>query len=171
VIFVTVGTHHQRFERLLEALGPLAKLDELVVQHGMGLAPVEAHTAVPFMSHAEVVSHMERARAVVSHAGVGSVLLARRTGHTPVVVPRLRDHDEHVDDHQLAFVCALEREGLVTVVLDVGRLGEAVLMARRGRARNHPASGTLPMAVRCALDGEPVGAPAPGRLSRVPAFR
>jgi UDP-N-acetylglucosamine transferase subunit ALG13 len=159
VIFVTVGTHHQRFERLLGALGPLAELDELVVQHGSAPPPLEADRAVPFLSYSEVVAYMRRARAVVTHAGVGSVLVARRAGQAPVVVPRLRALGEHVDDHQIQFVRALEREGLVTVVWDVAELRAAVLAARpapRPAATPPPA---LPAAVRHAIDGDPTGAP------------
>jgi UDP-N-acetylglucosamine transferase subunit ALG13 len=158
VIFVTVGTHHQRFERLLCALGPLAELDELVVQYGDASPPAVADRAVPFLSYAEVVSYMERARAVVTHAGVGSFLVARRAGQVPVMVPRLRACGEHVDDHQIAFVRALEREGLVRVVWDVADLKAAVL-AEPPRLRAVTAEPVeLRAAVRHAIDGD---APAP----------
>jgi UDP-N-acetylglucosamine transferase subunit ALG13 len=175
VIFVTVGTHHQRFERLLGALGPLAELDELVVQYGDASPPPEADRAVPFLCYAEVVSYMERARVVVTHAGVGSFLVARRAGQVPVVVPRLRAHGEHVDDHQIAFVRALEREGLVTVVWDVADLKAAVLAQRPVPTRAASGPPALRAAVRQAIDGDsavmggkPAAVPATGRFRQRP---
>jgi UDP-N-acetylglucosamine transferase subunit ALG13 len=151
VIFVTVGTHRQPFHRLLEALGPLAELDELVVQHGPAPAPAAAHTAVGFLRPSEVEAGMRRARAVVCHGGVGSILVAHRAGHVPVVVPRQRAYGEHVDDHQVDFVRHLERLGDVIAVLDVDALTDAVLAAapRTPRVAN---ALELSDAVRRALD-------------------
>jgi beta-1,4-N-acetylglucosaminyltransferase len=155
VIYITVGTHHQRFDRLLGALGPLADLDRLVVQHGPGPPPPEADVAVPFVSAREAVAYVERARVVVTHAGVGSFLVARRAGHIPVVVPRLHRYGEHVDDHQAELARALERAGELIAVWDVVRLAEAVRAVPPPR-RRAPAPPALQVAVRRALDGETV---------------
>jgi UDP-N-acetylglucosamine transferase subunit ALG13 len=155
VIFVTVGTHHQPFDRLLCALGPLAELDRLVVQHGVGRAPACADIAVDFLSAREVATRVEQARAVVMHAGVGSFLVAYRAGHVPVMVPRQRRYGEHVDDHQTSLVRALEREGRVRAVWHVEELADAVEGASRRAAPEAPAAGeSLQAAVRRAMDGE-----------------
>jgi UDP-N-acetylglucosamine transferase subunit ALG13 len=150
VIFVTVGTHQQPFDRLLDGLVPLAELDDLVVQHGNAPAPAAADVAIPFLGWSEMVSYMELATVVVSHGGVGSILLARRAGHIPVVVPRRHAHGEHVDDHQLEVVRCLEHRGEVVAVHDVERLADAV------RSRPSAAPGVAPeedllSAVRLAL--------------------
>ena len=55
---------------------------------------------------------------VVTHAGVGSILVAGANGKRPVVVPRLRRFGEAVDDHQLALAQKLEEIGLVVLVDD-----------------------------------------------------
>ena len=65
----------------------------------------------------------------VCHAGVGSIVLARRFGHRPVVVPRRHHLGEHVDDHQLSLARRLGRAGVVTVLEDTDALG-AVVEAR-----------------------------------------
>jgi UDP-N-acetylglucosamine transferase subunit ALG13 len=157
VIFVTVGTHHQPFDRLLRALGPLAELDRLVVQHGVGRAPACADIAVDFMSAREVATRIEHARAVVMHAGVGSFLVAYRAGHVPVMVPRQRRYGEHVDDHQTSLVRALGREGRVRAVWHVEELADAVEGAARRAAPEAPPTGeSLAAAVRRAMDGEPI---------------
>jgi UDP-N-acetylglucosamine transferase subunit ALG13 len=160
VIFVTVGTHQQPFHRLLDGLAPLAELDELVVQHGSGAAPAVADVAVPFLGWGEMVGYLERARVVVSHGGVGSILVARRAGHIPVVVPRRHVHGEHVDDHQLEVVRCLERRGEVVAVHDVGRLADAV------RALPSAGPGRTPQEDLLAAVRLAVHAPARGGRSR-----
>jgi beta-1,4-N-acetylglucosaminyltransferase len=154
VIYVTVGTHHQRFDRLLGALGPLSEIDELVVQHGPGPAPPEALVAVPFFSSGVALAYLQRARAVVMHAGVGSFLVARRAGHLPVLVPRLRRYGEHVDDHQAELARALDEAGEAIAVWDVSRLADAVLVAPPPRSRHELPTRALHAAVRHALDGD-----------------
>jgi UDP-N-acetylglucosamine transferase subunit ALG13 len=136
MIFVTVGTHQQPFTRLLESLDQLPG-DQLVVQHGYGPPPEGVARAVPFVSFREMVGLFEEAERVVTHAGVGSVLLARRTGHVPVVVPRLQRYREHVDDHQLQLIRALSEIGHVIPVFDTAELAQAVASApARGEPTN-----------------------------------
>jgi UDP-N-acetylglucosamine transferase subunit ALG13 len=78
LIFATVGTHHQPFDRFVRIALALAGDAQLVVQHG----------------HTDPV--------------------AVRAGHRPIVVPRREHLGEHVDDHQLQIVTALEDIGIVT---------------------------------------------------------
>lgn len=135
MIFVTVGTHHEPFDRLLRALADLPA-GELVVQHGTGAAPAGVARAVAFMPFDEMVECFRAADVVVTHAGVGSILCARREGHVPLVVPRRGDLGEHVDDHQLELTRALAEHGTVQPVMEVERLAAAVAEARpRGPAR------------------------------------
>jgi UDP-N-acetylglucosamine transferase subunit ALG13 len=149
VIFVTVGTHQQPFARLLDGLAGLPA-GELVVQHGYAPAPAGVARAAPFMPYLEMVRCFEEAERVVTHAGVGSILSARRAGHVPVVVPRQKRHGEHVDDHQLELTRALAATGHVIAVLDMATLAAALASAP---PRGAPAgsSGALHAAVREAL--------------------
>jgi UDP-N-acetylglucosamine transferase subunit ALG13 len=151
LIFVTVGTHHQPFQRLLDALVTLPPA-ELVVQFGHGSPPGGLRHAVPFMSFGEMLEHFAAADAVVTHAGVGSILCARRAGHVPVVTPRQRRYGEHVDDHQEELVEALEDLEAVVAVREMDRLPDAVDAVRGRRpAPNNGAGGGLPRAVKEAL--------------------
>jgi UDP-N-acetylglucosamine transferase subunit ALG13 len=126
VIFVTVGTNEARFDRLLAALEGLPNGTELVVQHGpSSIRPVGA-TCRDYLSFDEMVEQMGRARAVVTHAGVGSVLTALLNGTRPIVVPRLQRYGEAVDDHQLEFGRRAQSAELVTLVEDTAELPRAI---------------------------------------------
>lgn len=126
MIFVTVGTHHQPFERLLGALDRLD--DELVVQYGPGKPPA-ALQAEPFMPFDAMLDRFREADTVITHAGVGSIICASREGHVPLVVPRRHELGEHVDDHQVELTRALAERGSVVAVWDVDTLAETVAAA------------------------------------------
>jgi exopolysaccharide biosynthesis glucuronosyltransferase PssE len=117
MIFVSVGTNEARFDRLLRAVAALPLDEELVVQHGHS-GPIErpGSELIDFLSFEEMVATIRRARVVVTHAGVGSVMVSLANGKCPVVVPRLKSFGEAVDDHQLQLGRRFAAAGLVTLV-------------------------------------------------------
>ena len=114
MIFVTVGTSVP-FDRLMAALAVLED-EELVVQTGNSTNVPAAARAVRFMPYDEVVAMVGRARAVIGHAGVGTVLTCLAAGKVPYVMPRLAAFREAVDDHQVVFARRLADAGLVRLV-------------------------------------------------------
>jgi UDP-N-acetylglucosamine transferase subunit ALG13 len=151
VVFVTFGTHHQAFTRLVDALDDLPG-DELFVQHGHSPAPRRARAAVPFLGYGEMLEQLQAADKVITHAGVGSILMALREGHNPVVVPRQSRHGEHVDDHQVALTTAHAAQNLVIPLWDTDQLVDAVASAAPRGAPRPPVVGPLHGAVRAALN-------------------
>jgi UDP-N-acetylglucosamine transferase subunit ALG13 len=126
MIFVSVGTHEAPFDRLLQTVDGLGLDEQIVVQHGpsqvRGVGAVESE----YLSFDEVVDYIREARAVVMHAGVGSVMISLANGKRPIVMARLERYGEHVDDHQLELARRLEVIGLVTLVEDSAALAEAL---------------------------------------------
>ena len=125
MIVVTIGTNEQPFDRLIRAARALES-DELLVQYGSSR---EAHGRgewVEFLSFDELAGKARAARAVVCHAGVGSIMLARRCGHTPIVMPRRHHLGEAVDDHQVFLAKRLAKSGIVTLVEDEEQLAAAL---------------------------------------------
>ena len=163
MIFVTLGTHGQPFGRLIRALD-LLPAAELVVQHGHSPAPAGVMRAVPFMPFSEVLEHIDAADTVITHAGVGSILCATRAGHTPIVVPRLERHGEHVDDHQLELTRALADRGMVAPAWELDRLAETVSTVPPRRPRAVQSERPIHSAVRAAIRP-----PAPSSNGRGPA--
>jgi beta-1,4-N-acetylglucosaminyltransferase len=126
VIFVTLGTQEFQFDRLLHALDALPGDEELVIQCGRASfrpARAEWHDHLGFE---ELLDGIRRARVVVCHAGVGSVLTALEERRRPVVVPRLHQFGEAVDDHQVPFARRLAATGAVLLVEDLDELPAAL---------------------------------------------
>jgi UDP-N-acetylglucosamine--N-acetylmuramyl-(pentapeptide) pyrophosphoryl-undecaprenol N-acetylglucosamine transferase len=156
VIFVTVGSHPTyKFQRLIDAVATLST-DRLVVQHGPADPPPEGiAVAHRWLTFAEVLSHMQEAETVISHAGIGTILCAHNIGHTPIVMPRLQRFGETVDDHQVEIATLLERTGEVSVAWNPARLAQLASRPSAGPQRApSPTRHALAAAVRGALRGE-----------------
>ncbi len=151
MIVVTVGTHEQPFDRLVNAAAALGDREPLLVQHGTSAVPAGARGEwIDYMSFDELAERAQAARVFVCHAGVGSIVLGRRCGHRPIVVPRLAELGEHVDDHQLSLARRLAKSGMVTLVEDPDLLQEVIAGGALEAATD--TSGALPG--KDALSGE-----------------
>lgn len=135
MIFVTVGTHEQQFNRLIKAIDNLKfnkAIDEPVfIQTGYSTyEPIccEHEKIVPFKLMKKL---MKDADVVITHGGPSSFIEAMAAGKVPVVVPRRGDLGEHVNDHQADFVrFVADRHGGIVPVFDVANLLSAIDSAR-----------------------------------------
>jgi UDP-N-acetylglucosamine transferase subunit ALG13 len=128
MIFATVGTQLP-FPRLLLALDAWAAAHPqtpVVAQTGADDTAYPHLTTMARMGQADFARHMETARIVVSHAGMGTILNAAETGKPVIVVPRLAVHGEHRNDHQVDTAAEMSALSVVHVVDDVARLGAAI---------------------------------------------
>lgn len=142
MIFVTIGTS-EPFDRLLRALDGLPRNEEVVVQGGTSSVALGWARCVDFLAYEQVVAHIRVARAVVTHAGAGSVMTCLAQGKRPIVVPRLARYGETSDDHQLAFARRLAEAGLVTLVEEPERLCAVLANGHAGTIQAADGSGGL----------------------------
>ena len=133
MIFVTVGTNEARFDRLLRSVAELELDEELVIQHGH-TSPIRAGHAelVDFLPFEDMLEKVRRARAIVTHAGVGTIMVSLANGKRPIVVPRRKAFAEAVDDHQLQLGRRFAAAELVTLVESPEHLGAALVGAQKG---------------------------------------
>lgn len=103
MIFATVGTQLP-FPRLIDALNRLAPaLDEAVIaQVGRSEGSWPALDIRWSLTPQDYETLFTSARVVVAHAGVGTILSAKRWHKPLVVLPRRHALGEHRNDHQLA---------------------------------------------------------------------
>jgi UDP-N-acetylglucosamine transferase subunit ALG13 len=117
-VVVTFGTMKTYgFRRALEAifrtLPPVLAPDaEVLWQTGVTDVTGLGIVAQPTVPAAQIREAMAEADLVIAHSGVGSALTALDMGRAPVLLPRLKRHDEMVDDHQLMIAAELESRGL-----------------------------------------------------------
>ncbi len=123
MIFVATGTQ-LAFPRLISAMDQMAPdLEEPVVaQIGPDTETrhhIETHTSLPPAQFEEL---FHEARVVVAHAGIGSILMAKRLHKPLIIVPRRHALKEHRNDHQLATAREVEGTIGVRVAWDIADL-------------------------------------------------
>ncbi|HEM5327545.1 glycosyltransferase [Streptococcus suis] len=127
MIFVTVGTHEQQFNRLIKEIDLLKKngsiTDEIFIQTGFSTYEPKYCTWKNLLSYSEMEDYMLKADIVVTHGGPASFMDAMSKGKTTIVVPRQKKYGEHVNDHQLEFCKKIVEKGYeLTMVKDVSDL-------------------------------------------------
>ncbi|MCD8335808.1 MAG: multidrug MFS transporter [Lachnospiraceae bacterium] len=131
MIFVTVGTHEQQFNRLVQCVDELriknVIKEEVIIQKGYSTYEPNACECCDFFPYKEMISLVEKARIVITHGGPSSFIMPLQIGKIPVVVPRRKEFDEHVNDHQLNFCREVaERQGNIIVVEEIDKLGDTL---------------------------------------------
>ena len=151
MILVTTGTNGPPFDRLLGELDGLE--EELVVQHGPSVLRPREATCFDYVPYPKLVYLVRNARVVVTHAGVGTILVALMNGKRPIVVPRLERFGEAVDDHQLELARRLDDQGLVTMVEDPRSIRQAIATANGNALEWMPDNHALVRDLRDYLNG------------------
>jgi UDP-N-acetylglucosamine transferase subunit ALG13 len=117
-LFVTLGTiEGYRFDSLIEAVMRTGLADERTVWQVGHTGRTELPGVIAEQFDAGSFATAARAAdVVISHAGVGTILELLDLGIAPVVVPRRRARQEHVDDHQEQIAGLLKELDLAVVV-------------------------------------------------------
>lgn len=132
MIFVTVGTHEQQFNRLVEKMDKLViegKInEEVVIQTGYSTYVPNSCTHMEWLTYEEMRDHIKEARIVVTHGGPASFIAPLQEGKVPVVVPRIAELGEHVNNHQLEFVREVsDRTSAIIPVYHIDQLEKILL--------------------------------------------
>lgn len=131
MIFVTVGTHEQQFNRLIEKIDNLKKdgiiKDDVFIQIGFSTYKPYYCKWKKLISYKEMIDYISKARVVITHGGPATFMLVLSNGKKPIVVPRLKEFGEHVNNHQLEFCKEVEKQmGNIVVVQDVFDLSDTL---------------------------------------------
>lgn len=130
MIFVTVGTHEQQFNRLIRYIDILRKgevLEEVFIQTGYSTYEPRYCEWRKMISYQEMERKMREARIVITHGGPSSFIQPLQMGKIPIVIPRQKQYGEHVNDHQVEFVKEIsERMGKIIPVYEIEKLGDII---------------------------------------------
>ena len=119
MIFVTIGTQLP-FDRLIKIIDELApQLNEEVIAqvYQCGFTPQNIKT-VDFLAPDEFNTLFDKARLIISHAGMGTILSALHKDKPIIVFPRIAALGEHRNEHQLATARKFKEMGMVNVAMD-----------------------------------------------------
>lgn len=131
MIFVTVGTHEQPFNRLIQKVDELKRdgviQEEVIIQTGYSTYEPKYCQWSKLIPYQQMIKNVEDARIVITHGGPASFIMPLQIGKIPIVVPRQHQFGEHVNDHQVEFTRNVaERMGTIIPVEDINNLGDTI---------------------------------------------
>ncbi len=131
MIFVTVGTHEQQFNRLIQEIDRLKGegliTEDVIIQTGYSTYEPKHCAWSKLIPYSKMQKNISEARIVITHGGPASFIEPLQIGKIPIVVPRQKRYEEHINDHQLEFCKAVEeRMGNIIMVEDVALLGDKI---------------------------------------------
>ena len=101
MIFVTVGTHEQPFNRLVKKIDELKRdgviTEEVIIQTGFSTYEPKYCKWSKLIPYQQMLKNVEDARIVITHGGPASFIMPLQLGKTPIVVPRQQQFNEHVN--------------------------------------------------------------------------
>ncbi len=131
MIFVTVGTHEQPFDRLLKEIDELVNdkiiSGEVFAQIGYSNYRPKRFKYEKLLTFEEMNNFANEARIFITHGGPGSIILALSYGRIPIIVPRQKEYGEHVDNHQVSFSKRLEEKKRIIAVYEMEDLAEKII--------------------------------------------
>lgn len=131
MIFVTVGTHEQPFNRLVEHIDKLKGdgviQEEVIMQTGYSTYEPRHCKWQKLFPYTEMIELVKQARIVITHGGPSSFIMPLQIGKVPIVVPRKKEFGEHVNDHQVEFAKVVHnRQGSIILVENVDSLKQTI---------------------------------------------
>ena len=131
MIFVTVGTHEQSFERLVKKVDDLKRdkvIDEdVVIQKGYTDYEPQYCESYKLVGYNDMQEYLKSARIVITHGGPASFIALLSIGKIPIVVPRQKNFNEHVNNHQKDFVeQVVARDNAIIPCYDIDDLGRLI---------------------------------------------
>ena len=138
MIFVTVGTHEQPFNRLVqkmdELVGDKKITDEVFMQIGYSTYEPTHVKWERVISYEEMTKYEDMSEIIITHGGPATFMSVLSKGKTPIVVPRLEKFGEHVNDHQLDFVRKVKEHSYgIIIVEEIDTLDAAICCARNNK--------------------------------------
>ncbi len=132
MIFVTVGTHEQPFNRLVQKIDQLKKdsiiEDEVFIQTGFSTYEPKYCQWSKLIPYEDMVQYVKKARIVITHGGPASFIMPLQIGKIPIVVPRQKQFGEHVNDHQVEFARKVQQQrNSIILVEGIETLGDVIV--------------------------------------------
>lgn len=127
LIYVTVGTSQCEFTRLIKKMDEISgKIEEkVIIQKGHGdFKPINADY-FSFVSKEKADYYYKKARVVVSHAGVGSIVSATKLNKPIILVPRIDELNEDSSGNHQKQICEKLKDK-IKVVWEIENLEYAI---------------------------------------------
>jgi len=135
MIFVTVGTHPEQFDRLLRKIDEIApKISEkIIVQRGFTRYHPKNCESFDFKPNLD--SYYRKARLVIAQSATSLIEFAIKYDKPVITVPRQKRFREHINDHQVEFAEFFAKKTGVLTIINVNDLTPNLLKSYKKKAK------------------------------------
>lgn len=130
MILVLLGTQHNEFTRLLQEIEDCINhgliKERVVVQAGSTKYKTDKMKLFDMISKEVLANLMDEANVIITHGGVGSIIMALKKNKKVIAVPRLHQFNEHVNDHQRQIINVFNEKKYLIGIQNVEDLPEAL---------------------------------------------
>ena len=141
MIFVTLGTQDKSFKRLLTLIDELKEKqkirDRIIVQAGYTKYESKHMEVYDFLSQEKMNEYIKEAAIVITHGGVGSILGALKQDKVVIAAPRLRQYNEHTNDHQLQIIREFRKRGYILALDNFSDIDEVLKEAKTFKPKKY----------------------------------
>ena len=141
MIFVTLGSQKFQFNRLLIELDRLIKegiiKDDVFAQIGYSDYIPKNYRYKEFLSREEFAEIIGCSDIVITHGGTGAIIGAVKQNKKVIAIPRLKEYDEHVDNHQEQIVEQFNNTGFIYGLNNVSDIDQAISSIKKFKIKKY----------------------------------
>ena len=130
MILVLLGTQNNQFKRLLEeienAIDSGIIKERVVVQAGFTKYKTDKMNIFDMKSKEVIDNLVDEASVIITHGGVGSIILGLKKNKKVIALPRLHEYGEHVNNHQRQIIDIFSKQGYIIGLQNVEDLPESL---------------------------------------------
>ena len=130
MILVLLGTQNNQFKRLLQEIEKCIDNriinQRVVVQAGFTNFSSDKMNIFDLKPKEVIDNLVNEAEFIITHGGVGSIIMALKKGKKVIAVPRLSEFSEHVNNHQRQIVEIFNEKGYILGVQNMEDLSDAI---------------------------------------------
>ena len=134
MILVTLGTQDKRFDRLLKQIDKEINKgtikEKVIVQAGYTNYKSDNMEIFDLVSPEKLEQLVNKARIIITHGGVGSILTGIKKGKVVIAAARLKKYKEHTNDHQKQIIKEFADSGYILELRDFDKLGKLLDKAK-----------------------------------------
>ncbi len=131
MIFITLGTQRFQFDRVLKEIDKLienGKINKENIQVQCVYSEYEPKNFKTFKlkPQDEIDKITDEADIIITHSGTGSIINSLKKQKKIIIIPRLKEYGEHVDNHQMELANVFGQKFDIPVVKDMDNLYNAI---------------------------------------------
>lgn len=135
MILVTLGTQDKDFSRLLKAIDKLIEKkvikEKVIVQAGYTKYKSKNMQIFDLIDQEELENLTDKCSLLITHGGVGSILMGIKKNKKIIAAARLSKYKEHTNDHQKEIIKEFVKDGYIKELKNFNKLEEVIKEAKK----------------------------------------